>query len=241
MIGSPEPYQPAIRPWMRATSVGEAPAAAAFGVAPRTMSRLAGGRPGSRPGPRAASSRRGRRPGRSGKTGRRRGDAPRCRWRGSWGVEKPQVRAGEAVLGLERSFHPVWGSAKPERTHRWTSSRLMWAVGDPAVVRPVLGDAGLAGNARGPMSKYREGGRGGVWRGGRGRGHGLAWSLGPPGGSGTWPVPSAEGGRGQAGADPDPGTDPGSQLRSRGHTVLCLLRSRSRDLMGSHRVRGRTG
>ncbi len=44
---------------------------------------------------------------------------------------KPQVRRARRYCASECSFHPAWGSAKPDRTHSRTSSRLMCAVGTP--------------------------------------------------------------------------------------------------------------
>lgn len=128
MMGRPEPYQPAMRPWMRATSSSvrrRLPLRSA--LRSRTMSRPGRRTTGSRPGPTCRFQPPRPTTGRSGKTASSRmQEMPLAR---KLRAEKPQVRRARRYCASECSFHPVWGSAKPERTHSRTSSRLMCAVG----------------------------------------------------------------------------------------------------------------
>lgn len=109
-------------------------------------------------------------------------------------AEKPQVRRARRYCASECSFHPVWGSAKPERTHSRTSSRLMCAVGTRRWSAQYLATLVLPAPA-GPMSstaRVAEVGSGAA---------AVAWgtlgtATGPPGGSGTCPVVSGGGGTG---------------------------------------------
>ncbi len=100
---------------------------------------------------------------------------------------KPQVRRARRYWASEWSFQPAWGSAKPDRTHSRTSSRLMCAVGTrrvsaqwratlvlPAPAGPMSSTATAASAASGAA----------VSVGGLGSGTGAA------GGSCTWPVMS---------------------------------------------------
>lgn len=127
-------------------------------------------------------------------------------------AEKPQVRRARRYCASECSFHPVWGSAKPERTHSRTSSRLMCAVGTRRWSAQYLATLVLPAPA-GPMSSTARvvvvGSGAAAVAGGT-----LGTATGPPGGSGTWPVVSGAGGAGAgwcgAGAGPGCGTGLGA-------------------------------
>ncbi|CAM5616569.1 hypothetical protein STENM223S_07125 [Streptomyces tendae] len=95
---------------------------------------------------------------------------------------KPQVRRASRYCASESSFQPVCGSAKPERTHSRTSSRLMCAVGTRRWSAQYLATLVLPAPA-GPMSSTASVAR----RSGRGAaavaGGTLGTPTGPPGGS----------------------------------------------------------
>ena len=128
MIGRPEPYQPAIRPWMRATSSSERRRLPrALGVALQDDLQAGQQHDGQQAGADVPLPAAEADDGRSGKTASSRmQEMPLAR---KLRAAKPQVRRASRYCASELSFQPDCGSAKPERTHSRTSSRLMWAVG----------------------------------------------------------------------------------------------------------------
>ena len=155
----------------------------------RTISRPGSSTTGSRPGPTCRFQPPRPTTGRSGKTASSRmQEMPLAR---KLRAAKPQVRRARRYCASEWSFQPDCGSAKPERTHSRTSSRLMWAVGTRRWSAQYLATLVLPAPA-GPMSSTARVVPRGSERGG-GRGAGQA--TGPPGGSGTWPVVSGTGPR----------------------------------------------
>ena len=81
---------------------------------------------------------------------------------------KPQVRRARRYCASELSFQPDCGSAKPERTHSRTSSRLMCAVGTRRWSAQYLATLVLPAPA-GPMSRTASVVDVGVGRAGGGR------------------------------------------------------------------------
>ncbi len=191
-----------MRPWMRATSSSvrrRLPLRSA--LRSRTMSRPGRRTTGSRPGPTCRFQPPRPTTGRSGKTASSRmQEMPLAR---KLRAEKPQVRRARRYWASECSFHPVWGSAKPERTHSRTSSRLMCAVGTRRWSAQYLATLVLPAPA-GPMSSTARvvvvGSGAAAAAGGT-----LGTATGAPGGNGTWPVVSGTGAAAAGGCGPGTG------------------------------------
>ena len=156
MMGSPEPYQPAIRPWIPATSSSKPAVPAARRVALQDDLQTGQQHDRSSPGPTWRFHPPSPMTGRSGKTASSMmQETPLAR---KLRAAKPQVRRASRYWASEWSFHPACGSAKPAQTHSRTSSRETCAVGNRGGP-PRAGRRGLPG-PRGPDQQH---GRGPPW------------------------------------------------------------------------------